>query len=190
MPAPSRLSRLRDGAVLLCALLLAGCTTGGLPVAPSPTETATAFPEPSGTASPTPTATAGEPRYYTFDGSWERFRVAGYFCTEGDEVFIGSPQGVTGEFQDPGFSFFRNGTVFVSGSRESGLGTFQGFGGEGTWDFLIALDGRPVAIYGSIDAGYRIEGTGPGSAVEFSADLDIDVTPGYDDPLLVEGCQG
>ncbi len=170
--------------MLAGALLLAGCATGGDPgAAPTgmltPSSSPSALPE--GPGAPTPSATTGEPTYYAFDGSWERFRVTGVFCTEDDASFIGSPQGVTEDFQDPGFSFFRNGTVYVSGTKDSMPGSFLGFGGEGHWDFLIGLDGRPAGIYGTIAAGYRTGGVGPGSGHEFSADLDIDVTPRYDD---------
>lgn len=113
--------------------------------------------------------------------------MRGIFCTMKDESFIGSPQDIFAEFQDPGFAFFRDGTVAVSGTKATVPESIKGFGGVGTWDFVIDLDGRPVAIGGHIDAGYRIKGVGPGSAREFSADLDIDVTPGYD-PELAEYC--
>ena len=169
------------------ALVLAGCATGGASPEPLPSSSPSSLPEGIGVPTAPPTATA-DPVYYTFDGSWERHRVRGVFCTEDDAVFYGSPQDVMAEFRDPGFVFYRDGSIIVSGADESMPEAYIGFSGQGTWDFLIGLDGEPTAIHGTIEAEYATGVAGPGGVHTFTADLDIDVTPHYDDEFA-EYCE-
>lgn len=129
------------------------------------------------------TIDVGPPEYYDYSGSWERFPVSGFFCSMDDPFFSHLEPSA-----DPYFSFNSDGTVLMFATEALFPEGYLGLGGQGTWEFVIGVDGRPTAIQGTIDAEYRRTDLYPPTNATITDSFDLEVTPGGHDPGKIEYC--